>query len=130
RALWPHANDTTAPVMMPAAAPGAFRRRQYSDARMTGPNAEPKPAQAKPTRSRIDEFGFAAMTPATTATTATAMRDASIAVDDFRSLLTTPRYRSSISADDDTSSCDEMVDMIAASTAVRIRPATSGWKMT
>ena len=37
------------------------------------------------------------------------------------------RKRSSTSADEVTSSCEDMVDMIAASTAVSTRPAMSGW---
>ncbi len=37
---------------------------------------------------------------------------------------------SSTSAEATTSSWEETVDMIAARTAVRIRPAISGWKTT
>ena len=66
---------TTAPVIIPAKAPMALKRFQYSDSRMVGPKEAPKPAQAKATRSRIVLLGFQAMTAATRAMAKTAMRE-------------------------------------------------------
>ena len=37
-------------------------------------------------------------------------------------------YRSSTRAEEQTISCEDMVDMMAASTAASTRPATNGWK--
>lgn len=52
--VWPpQMPTTTAPVIMPAMAPAEVSLRQNSDKMISGPNAAPKPAQAKPTRSRI-----------------------------------------------------------------------------
>ena len=50
---FPQIMTTTAPVIIPAKAPMALKRFQYSDSRMVGPKEAPKPAQAKATRARI-----------------------------------------------------------------------------
>ena len=40
------ATTVTAPVSIPATAPGSVVRRQYSEHSMSGPKDAPKPAQA------------------------------------------------------------------------------------
>ena len=47
----------TAPTMIPESAPQTFIRFQYKLNRMAGPNAEPNPAHAYPTKSRMVSFG-------------------------------------------------------------------------
>ena len=112
---------------MPASVPCTFSRFQYNMNNTAGPNAEPKPAHAKPTKSRIELLGFTANNPATTDTTITAVRDRLIITSWLGCFFFTILKISSISDVDDTKSCDEIVDMIAANTAVKIRPPISGW---
>src|SRR5690606_38823165 len=117
----PQMPTTTEPAIMPASAPMALSRRQNSDSRMIGPKAAPKPAQAKATSPRMLERGSTASRAATTATASTPTRPMRTCCVTERSL---PKilYRSSTSADEQTISCDDTVDMIAASTAASTRP--------
>ena len=94
---------------------------------MSGPKAEPKPAHAKPTRPRMVSDGLIARTAPMTAMTTTAVRERLMSTPSLGSFLATILYRSSMREEETTSSWEDMVDMIAASTAVRTRPAMSGW---
>ena len=71
--------QTPAPVTMPAMAPGRFVRFQKRPRRMTGPNAAPKPAQAKETSCittlKKSLVVFIAIATATIAIAATARRE-------------------------------------------------------
>src|SRR5699024_3370119 len=114
----------------PAIAPVALRRFQYSESRTSGPNAEPKPAQAKPTRPKMESDGLIASAAASNAMTNTAQRERLIRVFSGKFFLVIIFHRSSMSEEETISSCEDMVDIIAARTAVRTKPAISGWKST
>ncbi len=64
-------NTVAAPTIMAASAPHSFIRFQYRLSRIAGPKAEPKPAQAYPTKSRMVLFGFNDKSTAITAMTKT-----------------------------------------------------------
>ena len=113
--------------MIPASAPGVFKRRQYREATTSGPNALPKPAHANATNPRIEFDGLIDSKAAMMATPTTAVRDRLISTWSESLRLVTIMYKSSINALDVTSNCDEIVDMMAANTAVSTNPATSGW---
>ena len=123
----PQTATAIAPAIIPARAPPVVSRRQYRLSSTTGPKVAPNPAQAKATRLRIVSLASHAMAAATTETSITAPRPIQMPTPRPVSLRKT-LYRSSTSADDDTSSCDEIVDMIAARIAAIMNPAISGWK--
>ena len=122
----PHTKAVTAPAIMPTSAPAAVRRRQNRASSTIGPKAAPKPAQANATSARIELSWSSASTPATTETTSTPMRPAHSLARDPR-CTPSPAITSSTRAELVTTSCEEMVDMIAASTAASSSPAISGW---
>src|SRR5690625_1867430 len=122
----PHQKATPAPPTMPTPAPNAVRRRQNSDSRMIGPKAAPKPAHAKATRPSTELPGSSASTTAITETVSTPMRPPHRAARSL-SFTPTPATRSSIRAELLTMSWEEMVDVIAASTAASSTPAMRGW---
>src|SRR5690625_526862 len=113
--IMPQAMDTTAPVTIPAIAPVALRRFQYSESRTSGPNAEPKPAQAKPTRPKMESDGLMASTVASNAITSTAPRQRLIRVLSGKFFLIIIFHRFSRSVEDTISSWEDLVDIIAAS---------------
>src|SRR5699024_2821356 len=129
---WPHTNATTAPESRPNSAPQLLRRFQNRVSSTIGPNEAPNPAQANATRSRMLFDGEIASTTAMMAMTSTPRRPSrtqvlslSVRLDPERSA--TILNRSSIRAEDVTTSCEEIVDMIAARTAASTRPAMNGW---
>src|SRR5690606_8645955 len=79
--------------------------------------------------SRIEEFGFSASSAATTAMTSTPVRP-SITKALGEALRPEMLYRSSTRAEEQTIICEDIVDIMAASTAASTRPATNGWKKT
>ncbi|SIJ40038.1 Uncharacterised protein [Mycobacteroides abscessus subsp. abscessus] len=119
--------------MRPRSAPQFVSFFQNRVSRTIGPNEAPKPAHAKATRSRMLFDGEIASRTAMTATMRMPRRPSSTYVLSWRVRVDPARFatilkRSSTSAEEVTTSCEEIVDMIAASTAARTSPAMNGWK--
>ena len=113
------------PVIMPAMAPARLERFQNRERSMTGPNAAPKPAQAKETTRNTELSGFHASTRPTSAMPMTVSLATS---SDFFSLSRMPRNSTAMSCetlDAAASSWESAVDMVAARMPARITPATT-----
>ncbi|OQB03117.1 MAG: hypothetical protein BWY20_01739 [Spirochaetes bacterium ADurb.Bin215] len=118
-------NMVAAPVTMPLRAPHQVVRFQQRDRIMSGPKAAPKPPHAYPTMERMFPLSVAAMRTASRANPTTPARLMIIFFFESRSLMP---GTSSVSEDVSTSSWESAVDMTAARTAARTKPANAGWK--
>ena len=96
----------TAPTMIPESAPQTFIRFQYKLNRIAGPNAEPNPAHAYPTKSRMVSFGVKDNEMATIETSRTVKRPIQTSCLSVASRL---KNISSVNALDVTRSWEEMV---------------------
>src|SRR5699024_1547002 len=112
-------------------APVRLKPFQYKLNSTRGPNADPKPAQALPTRFRIVSFGVHAIIIDAIATTITDRRPTS--TNSFSCFLAASSTRnnfskSSVNELEVTNNCDDIVLIIAAKMAASKNPPTSGWK--
>ena len=124
-AVLPQIPTTTAPTIMPAIAPLPVSLGQYRDNTMTGPKAAPKtgPGEA----DEVEDGAAGADREQSGHKGAEHAHPAKYHVRARSLFFAEDLEMSSTSADEQTMSCEEMVDITAASTAASTNPATSGW---